>query len=81
MNKYCKEINQSLNEEINELTTEIGNSLVLYEKIIDLIVKKIVQLKLSVLKHHFRVTQEEINFFKNTKPTVISNLIYNNAIY
>lgn len=40
MNKYCKEINQSLNEEINELTTEIGNSLVLYEKIIDLIVKK-----------------------------------------
>lgn len=52
MNKYCKEINQSLNEEINELTTEIGNSLVLYEKIIDLIVKKIVQLKLSVLKHH-----------------------------
>lgn len=81
MNKYCKEINQSLNEEINELTTEIGNSLVLYEKIIDLIVKKIVQLKLSVLKHHFRDTQEEINFFKNSKPNVLSKLIYYNAIY
>ena len=80
MNKYCKEINQSLNEEINELTTEIGNSLVLYEKIIDLIVKKIVQLKLSVLKHHFRDTQEEINFFKNSKPNVLSKLIYYNAI-
>ena len=68
MNKYCKEINQSLNEEINELTTEIGNSLVLYEKIIDLIVKKIVQLKLSVLKHHFRDTKKKLISSKIQSP-------------
>ena len=38
-------------------------------------------MKLSVLKHHFRDTQEEINFFKNSKPNVLSKLIYYNAIY
>lgn len=81
MNKYCKEIHQSLNEEINELTTGMGNSLVLYEKIIKLVIEKVAHLKQSVLKHHFIDDKEEINFFKNSKPNILSKLIYYNAIY
>lgn len=81
MNKYCKELIQSLNEEINELSAEMGNSLLLNETIINLVIKKIAKLKQFSLKHYFRDAQEEINFFKNLKPKILSKLIYYNTIY
>lgn len=81
MDNYCKELIKNLDNEINELTTEIGDSMVLYETIIYLIVEKTAKLKQFVLEHHFKDTQEEITFFKYLKPSILSKLIYYNAVY
>ena len=41
MNEFCKKIIENLDEEITDLTRENGNSLVLYEKIIKLVLEQI----------------------------------------
>lgn len=81
MADFYNVIISELEEEIKELTYEQSNILVLYEKSIELILRKTAKLKECVLKTGFKNEQEEILFFKHQKPTIIAKLIYYNAIY
>ena len=81
MTDYCNEIIEKLNEDIIELTRENGNSLILYEKAINLVLKQIKRIKDFVLDQGFKDLKEEIHFFKELKPRILSKLIYYNSIY
>lgn len=81
MNDYCNEIIEKLNEDILELTGENANSLILYEKAINLVLKQIKRIKDFVLDQGFKDLKEEIHFFKELKPRILSKLIYYNSIY
>lgn len=81
MTDYCNEIIEKLNEDIIELTRENGNSLILYEKAINLVLEQIATTKDFILDRGFKNLQEEIQFFKELKPKILSKLIYYNSIY
>ncbi|WP_407503192.1 RteC domain-containing protein [Elizabethkingia miricola] len=81
MNEFCKKIIENLDEEITDLTRENGNSLVLYEKIIKLVLEQISKIKNLVKERGFINLDEEIQFFKGLKPNILSKLIYYNSIY
>ncbi|MDM1086778.1 RteC domain-containing protein [Myroides odoratimimus] len=81
MNDYCKEIIKKLDEDIAELTRENGSSLILYEKVINLVLEQITLTKSFILNRGFESLDEEIQFFKHQKPVIVSKLIYYNAIY
>lgn len=81
MNDYCKEIIEKLDEDIAELTRENGSSLILYEKVINLVLEQITLTKSFILNRGFESLDEEIQFFKDLKPKILSKLIYYNSIY
>ena len=76
MTDYCNEIIEKLNEDIIELTSENGNSLILYEKAINLVLEQITTTKDFILNKGFKNLEEEIHFFKELKPKILSKLIY-----
>ena len=76
MTDYCNEIIEKLNEDIIELTRENGNSLILYEKAIKLVLEQITTTKDFILNKGFKNLEEEIHFFKELKPKILSKLIY-----
>lgn len=47
---------------------------------IEIITQSLIELKKFVVKHEFRSEIEEINFFKNIKPSLVSKFIYHNTI-
>ncbi|PVH26888.1 RteC domain-containing protein [Sphingobacterium corticibacter] len=81
MNNFCKEVIQKLDEEIKELSFEEDNIILLSEAVVELILVRIKQIKQYVLEKGFKDIDEEINFFKKVKPSIVSKLIYYNAIY
>lgn len=78
---YCQHILNEIDDRINELTYEQDNSLTTYESAISLVLLKIKEVKKYVLKTAFKDENEEILFFKIYKPSIVSKLIYYNAIY
>ena len=81
MDKYYVEILDKMESKISELEIEIVCTFQKNETIIKIILLSISKLKSFVLKHGFKEANEEINFLKNLKPTIVSKLIYYNAIY
>lgn len=70
-----------LSEQINFIELEIDETILRCEKSIELIITAIEDVKNLVLKYNFKTEQEEINFFKITKPQFTSKLIYYNSVY
>ena len=70
-----------LHEDIRLVHLEIDDPIKASENCITLTLKAIEKLKTHILKTDFKNRQEEIFFFKNTKPLFISKLIYYNRIY
>ena len=81
MNIFCKEVILKLDEDINELSFEIDDIIILSELAIELIIKRIKEVKKYVLERGFTSIEDEINFFKNIKPNIVAKLIFYNAIY
>ena len=81
MDNYYNETIRSLEEELNRLTLEIQSTLSFYELCIDIVIKKLVKLKTFAQKNGFKNSSQEILFFKVQKPSIVSKLIYYNAIY
>lgn len=81
MSEYYNKILIDLQDEIDEVSCQDINKLVLYERIINLTLKKISDLKKYVLEKGFENEKAEIYFFKYQKPNIIAKLIYYNAIY
>ncbi|AIM37886.1 tetracycline regulation of excision, RteC [Sphingobacterium sp. ML3W] len=79
-NFYKKQLN-ALKTEIKELEIESDSSIQQVEAIICLIVTCLSDIKDYVLKRGFKSINEEIHFFKYQKPSIVSKLIYYNAIY
>ncbi|MEJ5053670.1 RteC domain-containing protein [Sphingobacterium sp. MYb382] len=81
MDKFYKKAREDLENKIKELTYEQDNSLLFYEKAIEVVLRKTAELKVFVLKTGFISEKEEIHFFKHVKPVFVASLIYHNAIY
>lgn len=81
MDKFYTETIEKLETEINDLEIEAAYPMSQIEAVIELIIKCLSEVKEHVLKRGFKSTDEEIHFFKHQKPTIVSKLIYYNAIY
>ena len=81
MQEYFVNIIETLQENIRELSMEIDNPIVFSELAIKLSLDSLSKLKNYVLKNPFQNTEEEINFFKNVKPRILSILTYHNSIF
>lgn len=81
MDKFYKETLRKLETEIQELEIEADSPIQRIEAVITIIINSLSELKKFVLKKGFKDTDEEIWFFKYQKPTIVSKLIYYNAIY
>lgn len=67
-------------EQLQFLSLEIEDTTKRSEAAIKIILTSLEQLKLLVLKSKFNQT-EEIKFFKETKPQLLSKLVYHNKVY
>lgn len=72
---------QKLEYKIDEFAAEIDDQIILAEKVIEIIIKSLAEIKITILEKGFTNTEEEIHFFKVLKPKFVSKLIYYNAIY
>ena len=81
MNKFYTETLHKLETEINDLEIETDHSIQRIEAVIGIILKCLSEVKKYVLNRGFKNIGEEIHFFKYQKPTIVSKLIYYNAIY
>jgi hypothetical protein len=81
MNKFYTETLHKLETEINDLEIEADHSIQRIEAVIGIILKCLSEVKKYVLNRGFKNIGEEIHFFKYQKPTIVSKLIYYNAIY
>lgn len=74
--KIYEEILKNLDDELDILETEIEDVLVKAEKGIELTKKALKEVRNSVVDNKFKTIQNEITFFKKTKPKLYSKLIY-----
>jgi len=81
MTKLYTKILNKLVTTIHELELETDCPIQKAETIIKLIIENLSDLKVYILENGFKDTDEEIQFFKNQKPTIVSKLIYYNAVY
>jgi hypothetical protein len=70
-----------LNEQLNFIDLEIDNEIKRCEKAIEISVKAKENLRAIVQKTNFKTQEEEIQFFKETKPQFTSKVIYYNSIF
>lgn len=70
-----------LESELNFITIEIDDPIKLAEKAIESISSTLSKLKTLVIETSFQSQEQEIDFFKNTKPKILSKLIYYSSIY
>ncbi|MDD3005550.1 RteC domain-containing protein [Flavobacterium sp.] len=81
MINYCNDIIQSLENKINEVNIEIDDQIELAEIIIKHTLNNLSEVKNYIFEMGFMNQQEEIYFFKELKPKILSKLIYYNSIY
>lgn len=78
---YCQKLVAELDEEDNNYSVEISDPIQLSEKLIEVTLLKISKLRTFVKEKGFDKPEDEIHFFKELKPKIVSKLIYYNAIY
>lgn len=81
MDKYYNQILNELEAKINDLEMETEFSTQTLETAINYILYYLSKLKDHILRVGFSSIDDEIRFFKYYKPTLVSKLIYYNAIY
>ena len=81
MDKFYNETLYKLEAEIKDLEIETDCPIQRLEAVIPIIIHCISEVKEYVLNKGFKNIEEEIHFFKNLKPTIVSKLIFYNAIY
>lgn len=77
---YCKIIRE-LEEEIGIRYIDNGDQISLCESMIEITLQKLTKLKRFINENEFKTIEDEIIFFKELKPKIVSKLIYYNAIY
>lgn len=76
MNTLIRTILHELEENINKISHDYDNPIEMCDKAIEAVVYHLKQLKVYVLANQFETQEEEIKFFKHTKPKFTSKLIY-----
>lgn len=70
-----------VNTEIQIIECQESDILVSSKRIVDILQKSLSELKKTVINYHFKNNDEEIHFFKELKPQLMSKIIYYNSIY
>lgn len=81
MIKFSLQILQNVEEEIRSVYEDKSEDLQDYEYIIKTILKSLHELKKHLIKTSPKSKEEEIQFFKEIKPKIVSRLIYFTTIY
>ncbi len=81
MKKYCVKLVESLDDEIHNISLEVNDPIIQSESAIQVTLQKLCELKEHILEEGFASTEEEISFFKELKPKIVSKLIYYNTVY
>lgn len=81
MNSKINLLLTDLNEQLNFIDIEIDDPIARCESAINVIIKSIEKLKIIFTKEKTISHEQEIDFFKNTKPRFSSKLIYYNVIF
>lgn len=76
MNTFTRTNLYELEEKINKISYDYDNPIVMCDKAIEAVVIHLKQLKEYVLTNQFETPEDEIKFFKHTKPKFTSKLIY-----
>jgi hypothetical protein len=76
MIKFSRKVLCELEEELQTISFDFDNPIVMCDKSIESIVKHLKILKNHVLQLQFKSAEDEIMFFKNIKPKFTSKLIY-----
>ncbi len=79
--EFVDSLNESLNKELAVLDENYTDIIIHAKKVIPVLRTNILLLKQYIVKHNFKNSYDEINFFKNLKPKFISKLIYYHYIY
>lgn len=81
MQNQFKSISTELDTELNFMSLEIDDPIKLSEEAIEHISNTLNKIKTQVIENSFQLPEHEIEFFKNSKPKILSKLIYYNSIY
>ena len=81
MQNQFKSISTELDTELNFMSLEIDDPIKLSEEAIEHISNTLNKIKTQVIETSFQLPEHEIEFFKNSKPKILSKLIYYNSIY
>ena len=76
MKESNEKLIQILEHELNVLESQTGDSLQVVEQCASLLQINLKKIRENVILNGFGSTQEEIHFFKNTKPRIFAKLIY-----
>lgn len=75
-----KEYFSTVDTIIDEIKRNTSNSIVAKSKIIEALKEKVAALHLFLINHKFDSIEDEIHFFKEMKPTLVSKLIFYSKI-
>lgn len=81
MKLHCLNVIWQIEDHIVDLTAETEDQVKLSEEVISFLLKELEQLKKYVLEKGFRNREEEVYFFRDLKPRIVSKLIYYNGIF
>lgn len=81
MNAFTTELLSDLNQQLKTIQQQTNQPLLQTEQSIKACITALEKLKTQCLHHHFETKEAEIEFFKELKPQLVSQLIYYNEIY
>jgi len=77
---FMKNLNLQLESSLSSIYKEEKNSISRYQQTTECIFDSVLHLKSFVLNYNFSNTEEEIQFFKEIKPKLLSEYIFNNKV-
>lgn len=81
LRKFSDELLSKMKTEVEQLTLDQPDTLSRSLQIISVIENHLCKLKQFVLEYHFRSEQEEIYFFKEVKPVIMSQLLFYKRLF
>lgn len=77
---FMKNLNLQLESSLSSIYKEEKNIISRYQQVTECIFDSVLHLKSFVLNYNFSNTEEEIQFFKEIKPKLLSEYIFNNKV-
>jgi len=81
LKKYTQQLKTELDNKLEAVGLETEDIIKVAESSIKILLSTTDKLKKFILKRSFLSKEEEIHFFKEIKPKILSKLIYYNSIY